>query len=86
MGGILREQPRDIVFNLCQYGMGEVWKRGAEVGGHSWRTTENAAVCFAGFFFVRAKVSDTRGPTPQSIQAVRTSGALPDPPHGSSSR
>jgi len=39
MGGILRQQPRDIVFNLCQYGMGEVWKWGAEVGGHSWRTT-----------------------------------------------
>ncbi len=39
MGDILRRQPRDIVFNLCQYGMGEVWKWGAEVGGHSWRTT-----------------------------------------------
>ena len=39
MGGILKQQPRDIVFNLCQYGMGEVWKWGAEMGGHSWRTT-----------------------------------------------
>ena len=39
MGGILKQQPRDIVFNLCQYGMGEVWKWGVEVGGHSWRTT-----------------------------------------------
>jgi len=39
MGGILTQQPRDIIFNLCQYGMGEVWKWGAEVGGHSWRTT-----------------------------------------------
>lgn len=38
MGDLLRQQPRDIVFNLCQYGMGEVWKWGAEVGGHSWRT------------------------------------------------
>ncbi|MEJ5239011.1 MAG: NPCBM/NEW2 domain-containing protein [Limisphaera sp.] len=38
MGRLLREQPRDIVFNLCQYGMGEVWKWGAEVGGHAWRT------------------------------------------------
>ena len=38
MGGLLRQQPRDIVFNLCQYGMGDVWKWGAEVGGHSWRT------------------------------------------------
>jgi alpha-galactosidase len=39
MGGLLQKQPRDIVFNLCQYGMGEVWKWGGEVGGHSWRTT-----------------------------------------------
>ncbi|HPO15959.1 MAG TPA: NPCBM/NEW2 domain-containing protein [Candidatus Hydrogenedentes bacterium] len=38
MGAILREQSRDIVFNLCQYGMGDVWTWGAEVGGHCWRT------------------------------------------------
>jgi len=38
MGDLLRQQPRDIVFNLCQYGMGDVWKWGADVGGHSWRT------------------------------------------------
>jgi alpha-galactosidase len=39
MGDILNEQPRDIVYNLCQYGMGDVWTWGAEVGGHCWRTT-----------------------------------------------
>ena len=38
MGDILKGQPRDIVLNLCQYGMGDVWEWGAEVGGHSWRT------------------------------------------------
>ena len=38
MGDLLRQQSRDIVFNLCQYGMGDVWKWGAEIGGHSWRT------------------------------------------------
>ena len=38
MGELLRQQDRDLVFNLCQYGMGDVWKWGAEVGGHSWRT------------------------------------------------
>ena len=38
MGEILRRQPRDVVYNLCQYGMGDVWKWGAEVGGHCWRT------------------------------------------------
>jgi alpha-galactosidase len=30
---------RDIVYSLCQYGMGEVWNWGAEVGGDLWRTT-----------------------------------------------
>ncbi len=39
MGSILRGLDRDIVLNLCQYGMGEVWKWGGEVGGHCWRTT-----------------------------------------------
>jgi alpha-galactosidase len=38
MGDLLKQQPRDIVLNLCQYGMGKVWEWGAEVGGHSWRT------------------------------------------------
>jgi alpha-galactosidase len=39
MGAILNALDRDIVFNLCQYGMGDVWKWGADVGGHCWRTT-----------------------------------------------
>ena len=39
MGAILKDLDRDIVLNLCQYGMGEVWKWGGEVGGHCWRTT-----------------------------------------------
>lgn len=39
MGEILKRVPRDIVFNLCQYGMGEVWEWGEEIGGHSWRTS-----------------------------------------------
>jgi alpha-galactosidase len=34
----LQKTGRDIVFNLCQYGMGEVWKWGGDVG-HCWRTT-----------------------------------------------
>ena len=33
---ILARQERDIVLNLCQYGMAEVWKWGAETG-QSWR-------------------------------------------------
>jgi alpha-galactosidase len=38
MWGLLQKQDRDIVFNLCQYGMGDVWRWGGEVG-HCWRTT-----------------------------------------------
>ena len=38
MGKILKSQDRDIVFNLCQYGMGDVWKWGGEVDAHCWRT------------------------------------------------
>ncbi len=30
---------RDIVYSLCQYGMGDVWEWGTEVGGNCWRTT-----------------------------------------------
>ncbi len=30
---------RDIVYSLCQYGMGDVWTWGDDVGGNCWRTT-----------------------------------------------
>ena len=39
MGKFLREQKRDIVYSVCQYGMSEVWKWGASVDGNCWRTT-----------------------------------------------
>jgi alpha-galactosidase len=39
MGDILRRQARDIVFSICQYGAGNVWEWGREVGGHLWRMT-----------------------------------------------
>ena len=38
MWNILNGLNRDIVLNLCQYGMGNVWEWGGEVG-NSWRTT-----------------------------------------------
>ena len=41
MHDALVKQPRDIVFSLCQYGMGNVWEWGAEVGGNCWRTTDD---------------------------------------------
>ncbi len=39
MGRILAGLDRDLVYNLCQYGMGDVWEWGGEVGGNCWRTT-----------------------------------------------
>ncbi len=48
MSGILAAQPRDIVLNLCQYGMGNVWEWGAEVGGNSWRTAGDLGGSFEG--------------------------------------
>jgi len=40
MRAALDQVPRDIVFSLCQYGMGDVYKWGhSDVGGNLWRTT-----------------------------------------------
>ncbi|MDO9254941.1 MAG: putative Ig domain-containing protein [Bacteroidales bacterium] len=39
MRDALNKVDRDIVYSLCQYGMGDVWKWGDEVGGNLWRTT-----------------------------------------------
>ncbi len=41
MGEYLRQQPRDIVFSVCQYGMSDVWKWGDSVNGNCWRTTND---------------------------------------------
>jgi alpha-galactosidase len=48
MGDILRRQNRDIVLNLCQYGMGNVWTWGKDVGGNSWRTAGDLGLTFEG--------------------------------------
>ena len=45
---LLKKQKRDIVLNLCQYGMGSVWKWGKEVGGQSWRTAGDLGGSFEG--------------------------------------
>jgi alpha-galactosidase len=39
MRAALDKTGRDIVYSLCQYGMGNVWEWGATVGGNFWRTT-----------------------------------------------
>ncbi|MBO4670495.1 MAG: endonuclease/exonuclease/phosphatase family protein [Bacteroidales bacterium] len=35
----LLQQPRDIVYSICQYGLEDVWTWGEEAGGNLWRTT-----------------------------------------------
>lgn len=49
MGDILKELDRDVVFNLCQYGMGDVWTWGEEVGGHCWRTAGDLGFELTGY-------------------------------------
>ncbi|HEX9366652.1 MAG TPA: NPCBM/NEW2 domain-containing protein, partial [Vicinamibacterales bacterium] len=39
MRGVLDTLDRDIVFSLCQYGWGQVWEWGDQVGGNLWRVT-----------------------------------------------
>jgi alpha-galactosidase len=39
MRDALKQQSRDIVYSLCQYGIQDVWKWGEEVNGNLWRTT-----------------------------------------------
>jgi alpha-galactosidase len=48
IGDILKRQPRDLVLNLCQYGMGDVWEWGKAVGGQSWRTAGDFGGTFEG--------------------------------------
>ncbi|MFA6128131.1 MAG: NPCBM/NEW2 domain-containing protein [Bacteroidales bacterium] len=48
ISSILNKQPRDIILNLCQYGMGDVWKWGKQVGGNSWRTAGDLGGSFEG--------------------------------------
>ena len=69
IGAILKNLDRDIVFNLCQYGMSEVWKWGAEAGGNCWRTTGDLGLekntRLPGFYsigFKNAEHSDYAGP------------------------
>jgi alpha-galactosidase len=47
MGEYIRQQPRDIVYSLCQYGMSDVWKWGDSVSGNCWRTTNDISDTWA---------------------------------------
>jgi hypothetical protein len=39
LGEAMQKVNRDIVFSICQYGMGKVWEWGEDAGGNLWRTT-----------------------------------------------
>jgi alpha-galactosidase len=39
MSEALAKSNRPIVYSLCEYGWGDVWKWGAKAGGNLWRTT-----------------------------------------------
>lgn len=41
MGNEIKKYPRDLVYSICQYGIHEVWKWGAQMNGQLWRTTED---------------------------------------------
>jgi alpha-galactosidase len=60
MGELLKQQKRDIVLNLCQYGMGDVWEWGAEVGGHCWRTAGDLGFSLNKVFEVALKNAEHR--------------------------
>jgi len=61
----LDKASRDILFSYCQYGMGDVWKWGAEEGGNSWRTTGDITDTWAsmsGIGFNQDKAAPYAGP------------------------
>jgi alpha-galactosidase len=41
MGSALQASGRPIVYSLCQYGVGEIWKWGAQAGGNLWRVSSD---------------------------------------------
>jgi len=60
MGSIVERLPRDVVFNLCQYGRGDVWEWGQAVGGQCWRTGDDLGGHLASLFDVALKNAEHR--------------------------
>ena len=56
---------RPIYYSLCQYGWGLVWKWGPQVGGNSWRTTddiEDSYMSMSNIGFAQAGLSQYAAP------------------------
>ncbi len=61
MGSCIKGQKRDVVFNLCQYGMGNVWEWGAQVDAQSWRTSRDLGYDLDRIFEVSIKNAEHQG-------------------------
>lgn len=48
MGDALKATGRDIIFYVCEWGVREPWKWGAEVGGTCWRSSYDTRDCWTG--------------------------------------
>ncbi|KAA6334816.1 Alpha-galactosidase A, partial [termite gut metagenome] len=66
---LIKAAKRDMILNMCQYGMGEVWKWGKEVGGNSWRTTgdlgadtQNLSSSMFSIGFFQEQIKEYTGP------------------------
>ncbi len=58
MGDALKAQQRDIIYALCQYGMGDVWKWGYETGAQLWRTGDDVRDNWASVYAACKKLAD----------------------------
>lgn len=81
MKAALDRTGRDIIYSLCQYGMGRVWEWGREVGGNFWRTTGDSGDSWgvvSSIGFGQAGLEDYAGPggwnDPDMIQAGSLGG------------
>lgn len=48
MGDALKKTGRDILFYMCEWGVREPWKWGAETGATTWRATYDTRDCWTG--------------------------------------
>lgn len=48
MGDALKASGRDILFYICEWGVREPWKWGAEAGGTCWRASYDTRDCWVG--------------------------------------
>jgi alpha-galactosidase len=60
MGDLLKQQKRDMLFNVCQYGICNVWEWGEAVGGQSWRTAGDLGFELNRIFEVALKNTEHR--------------------------